>query len=415
MPTTRMQRIERRRKFIKIFFISIVAIILIFILSVFLKFLGFYNKIHTKAQTSTKGQKEQKERAEYTFLLLGYGGGTHDGAYLTDTLMVANVNIKTKKIVLISLPRDIWVKVPTKTEPFHSKINSVYQMGLFPKDYPDVDTRLLTEDNPSGLIKKVIFDITGLQVDAFVAVDFEGFVEAIDMLNGIEVTVEKAFTDFEYPIEGKEDDLCGKEEQFKQIEKYLSPGFDEEEKKKLFEEKKDLEQFFNDITENPSAAFPCRYETLKFDKGTIHMNGETALKYARSRHAAEDGGDFNRARRQQQVMEAAREKVLSINFIPKIIPMLDQLEENIITDFDIGNNNKLLLEARKAGEYKVTPFVISDEYLTYDISDNGQFIVIPTVGIDNWSQIKRKIQEVRLGISPTPTKSPVTITPKVTN
>ena len=340
MPTTRMQRIEKRRKFLKIFLISIVAVILIFIGSVFLKFIGFYNKIHTEAQTKTV---ENKEKTNYTFLLLGYGGGNHDGAYLTDTIMVANVDIKTKKVVLVSLPRDIWVKVPTKTDPFHSKINAVYQMGLFPENYPDIDNKLLTEDNPSGLIKKVINDITGLQVDAFVAVDFEGFTEAIDTLGGVDVTVEKAFTDFEYPIEGKEEELCEKEEQFKEIEKFLSPGFDEEEKKKLFAEKPDLEKFFNDITDNPPEAFPCRYETLNFSTGTTHMDGKTALKFARSRHAEADGGDFNRAKRQQQVMEAAREKVLSINFIPKIIPMLDQLEEHIITEFDLGNNNKILL------------------------------------------------------------------------
>ncbi len=387
MSTTRFQRIENRRKFLKIFFISIVAIILIFVMSVFLKFLGFYNKIHTEAQTT---KVENKEKTEYTFLLLGYGGGNHDGAYLTDTMMVANVDIKAKKVVLVSLPRDIWIKVPTKSDLFHSKINAVYQMGMFPKNYPDIDNRLLTEDNPSGLIKKVIYDITGLQVDAFVAVDFEGFVQAIDTLGGIDVNVETAFTDYEYPIEGKQTDLCGKKE----------------------EELPELEKI---ATDSPVLAFPCRYETLTFPKGAIHMNGETALKFARSRHAAEDGGDFNRAKRQQQVIEASREKVLRIDFIPKIIPLLDQLEEHIITDFNLGGNNKLILEARNAGEYKVTTFVVSDEYLTYDISDNGQFIVVPTVGLDNWSQIKRKIQEIRLGISPTPTKTPVTITPSVDN
>lgn len=412
MATTRLQRIETRRKILKIFLISVFAIILIFIASVFLKFIGFYNKIHTNSQTKSQ---ENKEKTEYTFLLLGYGGGNHEGAYLTDTLMVANVNIKTKKVVLVSLPRDIWVKVPTLSDPFHSKINAVYQMGLFPQNYPDIDTRLLTEDNPSGIIKKVIYDITGLQVDAFVAVDFEGFVQAIDTLGGVDVDIQTAFTDFEYPIEGKENELCEKEEQFKQIEKYLSPGFNEDEKKKLFEEKPELGQFFNDITENPPAAFPCRYETLTFKKGNIHMEGDTALKYARSRHAAEDGGDFNRAKRQQQVMEAAREKVLRIDFIPKIIPLLDQLEEHIITDFDLGDSNKLLLESRNASEYTVTTFVISDEYLMYDISENGQFIVVPTIGVDNWSQIKRKVQEIRLGISPTPTKVPVTISPIVSN
>lgn len=279
-------------------------------------------------------------------------------------------------------------------------------MGLFPEDYPDVDTSLLTEDNASGLIKKVVQDITGLKIDAFAAVDFQGFITTIDTLEGIEVDVARSFTDYEYPIEGKENDLCGKDEEFAQIEKYFKPGFDEEEKKKLFEEKPELETFFKNITESPVEAFPCRYETLSFEKGKTHMDGETALKFARSRHSLEDGGDFNRAQRQQKVLEAVKNKVLSVNFIPKILPLLDQLEENITTDLPLSDTNKLLLEGRNANQYEVSTFVISNEYLADDYSDGGQFIVIPKEGIDNWSAVQRKVNEIIMGISPTPTKPP---------
>ncbi len=409
MAATRLNRIEQKKQMFKVGALVVAILLVAGIGAVIYRFLGFYDSIHTEA----KGTKqEQKEKTQYNILLLGYGGGNHDGTYLTDTLMVAHIDITKKKVLLLSIPRDIWVKVPTKNEDYYSKINAVYQMGLYPDNYPDVDSSLLTKDNPSGLIKKVVQDITGLKIDAFAAVDFEGFVKTIDTLGGIKVTVEKSFKDYEYPIEGKETDLCGRDEEFQQIDKYLNSGADPEEKEKLFKEKPELEKFYNDISKNPVEAFPCRYETLSFEKGTVEMDGKTALKFARSRHSLEDGGDFNRAHRQQQVIEAVKNKVLSINFIPKILPLLDELENNISTDLPLSDTNKLLLEGRRASEYDVTSFVITDEYLTSDISEYGQFIVVPNEGIDNWTVIKKKISDIILGISPTPTKQPAsTIAP----
>ncbi len=344
MLPTRLKRIEQRKKIFQVGALVVALLLVIGIGAIIYRFLGFYDSIHTEAKDT---KQEQKEKTQYNILLLGYGGGNHDGTYLTDTLMVAHIDITKKKVLLLSIPRDIWVKVPTKNEDYYSKINAVYQMGLYPDNYPDVDSSLLTKDNPSGLIKKVVQDITGLKIDAFAAVDFEGFVKTIDTLGGIEVTVEKSFKDYEYPIEGKETDLCGRDEEFEQIDKYLNSGANVDEKEKLFEEKPELETFYNDISKNPVEAFPCRYETLTFEKGTVEMDGETALKFARSRHSLEDGGDFNRAHRQQQVIEAAKNKVLSINFIPKILPLLDDLENNISTDMPLSDTNKLLLEEQE--------------------------------------------------------------------
>ena len=387
MPSTRLTRLKQRKKNSRMV-VGLAAGVLLLLLIVFIaRIWGFYSKIHTVAKTPGK-LAQQKEKNEYTVLLLGYGGGKHEGTYLTDTIMAAHVNLKKKEVMLISIPRDIWVKVPTKvnSDTFHAKINSVYQMGLFPENYPDINTKYITEDNPSGLIKQVVKDITGLEVDYFVAVDFEGFTRVIDILNGIDLIVERSFTDYEYPIEGKEDDPCDKKDQ-------------------------ELEDAVKQATQEPVLAFPCRYETLQFTKGETHMDGATALKYARSRHALEDGGDFNRAKRQQNVIEAVKEKVLTIGFIPKIIPLIDELEEHIKMDLELSIINKFLLEARNSEQYKRKSFVIEGEFLTDGYSDYGQYIIIPRKGIDRWDEIKTEINNILLNITPTPSIKP---TKKVT-
>ncbi len=132
------------------------------------------------------------------------------------------------------------------------------------------------------------------------------------------------------------------------------------------------------------------------------MDGPTALKYARSRHALEDGGDFNRAKRQQNVLEAVKEKVLSIGFIPKIIPLLDELEEHVRMDLELGVINKLLLEARNADAYTRKSFVIEGDYLTDGYSEYGQYIIYPREGIDEWKKVQKEIYNIRMDITPTP-------------
>ena len=131
--------------------IIIVAIIFAFGVFYYLKNFQFNNGAQTKSLI-----KPKQEKTVYNFLLLGYGGGNHDGTYLTDTIMVANIDIKVKKVTLFSIPRDLWVRLPTKSgADFHTKINSVYEIGLFPNTYPDVDKTYLKESK-TGLIKHTI-------------------------------------------------------------------------------------------------------------------------------------------------------------------------------------------------------------------------------------------------------------------
>jgi len=376
----------------------------------YLKASQFYSNIYIK---KNNGENKVAERTDLNVLILGYGGEGHDGPYLTDTMMLVHVDTKTKKTLLISIPRDIWVKVPTKdNSDFYSKINAVYQMELFPQTYPNVLDTYKQKQEVGGLIKEVVGDITGLKIDNFVAVDFDSFKKGIDILGGVIINVDKAFEDPEYPLDGKEKDLCGKEEQFKQIEVFLSPGYNEEDKQKLFKDKPELEEFFKNIIEKPYLAFPCRYETLKFSSGKQFMNGETALKYVRSRHSELDGGDFNRGRRQQIFVNALKDKIISFNFIPKIIPLMEEFKNDIKTDISLDDMKKLLTKTADAGKYISDSLILSDQNLLKNAySKSGQYILMPKAGENNWTELKKTINNMILGITPTITPNPLTSTP----
>ena len=220
------------------------------------------------------------------------------------------------------------------------------------------------------MIKKTLRDVTGLTIDSYVAIDFESFQTVIDTLGGIDVDVKNSFEDKEYPIEGKETDLCGKQES-------------------------DLEELEKIATESVVLAFPCRYETIKFSAGLNHFDGETALKFARSRHSLEDGGDFARAKRQQQVIEATVDKLLSPLFFPKLTNLMNGLEDKIQTDAVYTDLARVLKTAPSASQYKLKKIILStDNFLTTDYSLDGQYILVPKKGVYQWQKIKQKISKL---------------------
>lgn len=387
--------------------ILIIALALVGIYVVYFIFRGasFYNYI---ARSGAKNTPAPVEKTEYTFLLLGYGGPGHDGPYLTDSMMVAHVDLKKNTASLVSLPRDLWVKLPTKSgSDFHSKINSLYQMGMYEwKDFPDVKIK---NTGTAELVKQAVQTVTGLTIDNVVTVDFAGFEKAVDALGGIDVTVTKTFDDYGYPVEGKENDLCGKDADFAQIEKFLKPGYDETEKEKLFKDKPELEAFFNSITteDPPVSAFPCRYEHLHFDAGKVHMDGTTALKYVRSRHSLQDGSDFGRGARQQQFVKAIKDKLLNVSILARVFPLMDQLKNHISMDVSSDELKKFVAEAKDIASYRIINLHMSDtDYLKSSYSDYGGYILIPRSGADNWKEVQTMIQNGILEITPTPTLGP---------
>ncbi|OGK19416.1 hypothetical protein A2866_01765 [Candidatus Roizmanbacteria bacterium RIFCSPHIGHO2_01_FULL_39_8] len=392
----------------KTIIIIVLGIVLAASVFAILKFTKFYKAIYTPT-TVINSLKPKPEKTTFSILLLGYGGANHEGAYLTDTMMLAQVDTKKKKVTLISMPRDIWVKLPTKSgDDFHAKINSVYETELFPNDFPDLDTKKAGTKSDAELTKLIVSQITGIAVDNYISIDFESFTKAIDILGGVDINVQKSFDDEKYPAEGKEDDLCGKEEQFKLIEPFLPNATGSaEEREKLLKEKPELDELLRNATDSPQLAFPCRYEKIHFDAGRQHMDGATALKFVRSRQSPQDGGDFARAKRQQQLLEAVQNKILSVGFIAKIPSLLDEMEKYVKTDVSPETIQKLLKEAPSAEQYKITSIVLSDQnVLKNGRSENGQYILIPEHGEDQWKRVQMFIKNTIDEITPAPTRSP---------
>ena len=368
-----------------------------------------YKKIYTPSII-----KKPIEKSTYNILLFGYGGGNHEGAFLTDTVMIFHVDLKAKKAALVSIPRDLWVKLPTKSgSEFHIKINAVYQlelgkMGEVSSIYPNLDQSHFGSIKDAEFTKYIVSQIFGEDIDNYVAIDFSGLTKTIDTLGGVDVNVLKSFTDTQYPIDGKEKDLCSSdiENQFNLIKDYINipaTATDDATLQQLFKDHSGLEEFYNNIAKEPEKAFPCRYETLHFDNGITHMDGKTVLKYVRSRHALEDGGDFGRSARQQQLMITVKDKVLSVGFVPKIIPLLDELGNDVKTDFTLSTMQRFINLVGTIKDFQLVTYVISDQNLMKNSrSQDGQFILIPKEGLDQWTGFKSFYKNITQGILPTP-------------
>lgn len=302
--------------------------------------------------------------APFGVLLMGFGGGGHDGGYLTDTMMVAYVEPRREVVSLISLPRDLWVELPiTETENKSFKINAAYAIGRDDRRYPNKPAQFSGEGGGGALAKHAVSDVTGLPVKYFVAVSFRGFVRSIDVLNGVPVRVPVTFDDYFYPIEENKNDLCG-----------ISPEELEERTATMSGEK--LEQ-----------SFPCRYEHLHFDAGLQTLDGETALKYVRSRHSAQSGGDSARAQRQRSLLIGLRDRVFSVNFLPKLVPFISTLTYDMQMDIDLSTLQDWISQADTYRDFTIQSIEVSEKtVLKNSVSSDRQFILVPRSD-DGWTSV----------------------------
>jgi len=226
-------------------------------------------------------------------LILGRGGAQHDAPDLTDTIILASIRLSDSQITLISVPRDIWIPA------MKAKTNTAYYYGQ--------------QKNPNGggfaLAKDAVFQVTNLPIHYIVLVDMDGLKKAIDLVGGVDIEVERSFTDTKYPLETENGD-----------KPTLAPG----------------------VTPKPEEV----YETISFEKGLRHFDGSTALKFSRSRNSddPQEGTDFARARRQQLVLTAlakkikSRETVLNLDRVKELQQLFDDH-----TDTDLSDQEMLAL------------------------------------------------------------------------
>jgi len=338
---------HKKRKKITTYLVAILVIALVFsgkILissqnsSTWLPNFGIFNKLkHLVASTDKQLIGEENDRIN--ILLLGMGGEGHDGAYLTDTIMLLSLKPSTKQVSLVSLPRDLTAPISNSG---WQKINSInaYAEAENPGSGGKVTTTAL-----GSLLQ--------IPIDYYIRVDFNGFIKIIDELGGVEIEVENLLDDYSYPIFGQED--------------------------------------------NPN--YYARFEHLHIEPGRQKMSGALALKYARSRHAAGlEGSDFARARRQQLLLEAVKNKLLSRQTLlnPVMVgKLISEFNKNISTNLSVWELLRLWELSKDINREQIINRVLSDApdgLLVSGQGDNGAYILTPRTG--NFSQIRGVIQNI---------------------
>ena len=144
--------------------------------------------------------------------------------------------------------------------------------------------------------------------------------------------------------------------------------------------------------------FSCRYEHIHFDKGVVHMDGETALKFVRSRHGTKgEASDFARSKRQETVIKAIRERVLSFETLTnpqKISDLVKALGKSIDTDISVKDAIEFYKLSKKLTE---TKSLVLDELLLYHppATDYGGAYVLISQD-DDFSTIQNYVKDVFL-------------------
>lgn len=261
-------------------------------------------------------------------LILGIAGGEHAGSDLTDTMMVLSLDTKAHRIAMISIPRDIW------SDTLKDRVNSAYHYG-------------------GAVVARVIArEVVDLPVHYVLLIDFFGFEEVIDLVGGVKVNVPQSFTDPDFPIAGREEDLCDGDPEYR-----------------------------------------CRYEEVSFEQGPQEMSGERALMYVRSRHAeGEEGSDFARSRRQQDVMVALKEKLmrpevyLSPTKVRELLRAFDNATETDLRIGELGTIGKII--SRISGDH-IRRISLEDQLDPAPLWLYGRYALVPK---ESWEAIHQYIR-----------------------
>jgi LCP family protein required for cell wall assembly len=303
---------------------------------------------------SEDAPKIEKDADRINILLLGLRGpGDPNGGLLTDTMMVLSFKQSGGQVAMISIPRDLYVKMPTEpgksnSQSMKEKINFAYALGEERRQGGGLD-----------YAKVAVQSVTGLYIDYVISVDFTAFKDVVDILGGIDIHLSKPF------IEDQ--------------------------------------QWVDSGDAGPSSAFFIKTETsttsdgvvqkqkwvFEIPAGTSHLDGNTALYYARARYSS---SDFNRVERQQQVLLAMKDKAMSLGILlnpVKVFGLLDTMGRNVRTDMALGEINNLISLSKNLNFKNIQSkvFDTTPEGLLYaTTSDKGAYILLPQG--DNYDKIR---------------------------
>lgn len=247
-----------------------------------------------------------------SFLLLG-SDLRPGSSYRTDTLLVALVRPREGQVSLISIPRDLWVQIPGVGE---QRINTAYQSGEL-SGYPG---------GGPGLLEDTIFNNLGIKIDHSAMVDFDGFRKIINTLGGVDVPVACAYTDW----------------------RLIAPELNPED-----------EDNWALYTAGP---------------GLIHMDGDLALWYARSRKKS---NDFDRGRRQQETLRALYRQFLNTQGLAHLPQLYAELNASVQTDLGLNGLVELSPLALNLNNADIRSYYIAGQLVTPWVTSGGASVLLP--------------------------------------
>ncbi len=303
-----------------------------------------------------------KRGEQLSVLVTGYGGGQHDGSYLTDTIMLLTYDPSKNAVTMVNVPRDLWVFVPYGGPKvgYWGKINSAfaYVMSADSSDRLSPRYRFSSTDLKSrvdasvNLLKDVVEQVTGTPVDYWATFSFDGFRKFIDAIGGVDVKVDTTFDDYEYPA-------------------------------------------------NDDPQIDASVMQIHFEAGLQHLGGEKAIQFARSRHSAQDGNDFSRSKRQMKIVAAVKEKVAKPDIMLKAFGLMDALQGNLRTSLSLDEARALMgyFQGEGATAAKnmlfVSQVLSTNNFLTDGTSNDGAYILMPIAGQSNYTAIQDWLEQGR--------------------
>lgn len=323
---------------------SLVLAALIVIIGGFLVFKGYLNlnkvfKGGGSAAALEDGVSPDQLRGEgdgrVNVLLLGRGGEGHDGADLTDTILIASVDPVNKTAGLVSIPRDFWVTSNGQS----SKINAVFANAKNKALRTDKD-KAKAEAAGVEALKKSVTEVLGMPIHYYAMVDFAGFKQAVDVVGGVDMNVLE--------------DLAVKE------------------------------QLWDETT--------GKNYMLNVPAGQQHFDSTKALLFTRSRKTSLKG-DFTRTERQRLFITALSQKVLSAGTYAnpvKISQLMDTFGSHVSTDFNVGDALRMMQIMKEIPDGNIASIGLDD--LVHTDTINSQSVVVPKAGVSSFGAIQAFIR-----------------------
>lgn len=246
------------------------------------------------------------------FLLIG-SDKRPGSSYRTDTLVIAILWPREGQLSMISIPRDLWIYIPTVGM---QRVNTAYQSGeIFGYD-----------GGGPGLLKDTIAYNLGIRIDHTAMVEFDGFRRIVDTLGGLQVPVSCAYTDW----------------------RLIDPSYDP-------------------YNEN-------NWWLYTVGPGLVHMDGDLALWYARSRSKS---NDFDRGRRQQEVLRSIFDQALRTDTLTKIPQLYNDLASTVMTDLGLNDLLRLAPYAPRMSNADIRGYFIRPPYVSSWMTPGGASVLLP--------------------------------------